>query len=197
MRIASSVKSHLRLLVQWLPERGSQPPQAGQPRIQVIVSHSNVRPFVGDLWDKYSYNPSTGTLHRRDNDRPLLGNRCNRSHQLSIHGSSRHPYGVVVFAWINGRWPIQGMEIDHIDRDPFNQRWHNLREVTRRQNMQNTRRSNGGTTRRGSRWIASIWVDRKAHKLGSFATQKEAQTAYLAACASRGLAYLPELVRGL
>jgi hypothetical protein len=89
------------------------------------------------------------------------------------------------------------MEIDHIDRNPFNQRWNNLREVTRRQNMQNTRRSRGGASRKGSRWESSIWVAGRSHFLGSFTTQKEAQTAYLAACASRGLAYLPGLARGL
>jgi len=89
------------------------------------------------------------------------------------------------------------MEIDHIDRNPFNQRWNNLREVTRRQNMQNTKRARGGATPSGKRWAASIYVEGKTHKLGSFTTQKEAQTAYLAACASRGLAYLPELTRFL
>ena len=161
------------------------------------MSQSNTRPSVGDLWDKYSYNPFTGALHNRITDRPFKGNRCRRSHQLSIHYTARHPYGVVVFAWINGRWPIQGMEIDHIDRNPFNQRWHNLREVTRRQNMQNTHRSRGGAYRSGSQWIASISLQGKSRVLGSFDTEREARAAYLAACASHGLAYLPELVRGL
>ena len=161
------------------------------------MSQSNVRPPVEDLWEKYSYNPFTGTLHRRDNDLPLRGNRCKRTHQLSIHGTARHPYGVVVFTWINGRWPIQGMEIDHIDRDPFNQRWYNLREVTRRQNMQNTRRARGGAFKSGKRWYALIQVAGQSHNLGSFTTEREARAAYLAACASRGLAYLPELARGL
>ena len=158
------------------------------------MSQSNVRPSVADLWDKYSYNPFTGALHRRDTDRPLMGNRCNRSHQLSIHGSSRHPYGVVVFTWIHGRWPIQGMEIDHIDRDPFNQRWYNLREVTRRQNMQNTKRSRGGAIQGKRTWSAAIQVNGHAIRLGPFKTEREARTAYLAACASHGLAFLPDLV---
>jgi hypothetical protein len=161
------------------------------------MSQSNVRPSVAYLRDKYSYNPFTGTLHRRDNDRPLRGNRCKRTHQLSIHGSSRHPYGVVVFAWIHGRWPIQGMEIDHIDRNPFNQRWYNLREVTRRQNMQNTRRARSGAYRSGDSWYACIFVAGRSRSLGYFKTQKEAKAAYLAACASYGFAYLPELVRAL
>jgi len=161
------------------------------------MSQSNVRPPVEDLWEKYSYNPFTGALHRRDNDRPLKGNHCSKSHQLSIHGTARHPYGVVVFAWVNGRWPIHGMEIDHIDRNPFNQRWYNLREVTRRQNMQNTSRSRGGAYKNGRRWCATILLNNQAHRLGSFSTEKEARAAYLAACASKGLAYLPDLVRAL
>lgn len=89
------------------------------------------------------------------------------------------------------------MEIDHIDRNPFNQRWRNLREVTRRQNMQNTHRSRGGTRRSGSQWMASIYLEGRSQVLGSFGTEKEARSAYLTACASRGLAYLPELVRCL
>jgi hypothetical protein len=89
------------------------------------------------------------------------------------------------------------MEIDHIDRDPFNQRWHNLREVTRRQNMQNTYRARGGAYVKGSQWSASIYLEGRATTLGRFGTEKEARTAYLAACASRGLAYLPELARCL
>lgn len=159
------------------------------------MSHSNTRPSAADLWDKYSYNPFTGTLHRRDNDRPLRGNRCNRSHQLSIQYNSRHPYAVVVFTWINGRWPIQGLEVDHIDRNPFNQRWYNLREVTRRQNMQNTRRNRGGAYKHKIKdiWNATIFVNGKSVYLGSFKTEKEARAAYLTACASHGLAYLPEL----
>ena len=161
------------------------------------MSQSNVRPSVEDLWEKYSYNPFTGTLHRRDNDRPLMGNRCKRSHQLSIHYRSRHPYGVVVFAWITGRWPIQGMEIDHIDRNPFNQRWYNLREVTRRQNMQNTKRSRGGAIQGKRSWSATIQVGGVTHRFGPFKSEAEARAAYLSACASHGLAYLPELVTSI
>jgi hypothetical protein len=99
---------------------------------------------------------------------------------------------------MQGRWPIQGMEIDHIDRNPFNQRWHNLREVTRRQNMQNTKLFRGGTakTRTGD-WSAYITIGGQKTYLGQYDTQKEAQAAYLAACVSHGLAYLPELARGL
>lgn len=158
------------------------------------MSQSNVRPSLEELWDKYSYNPFTGTLHRRDNDRPLRGNRCKRSHQLSIHGTARHPYGVVVFAWINGRWPIQGMEIDHIDRNPFNNRCNNLREVTPRQNKQNTKRARGGAYLDSNAWFATIRIQGKSKYLGSFKTETEARLAYLNACNKHQLAFIPELI---
>jgi hypothetical protein len=159
------------------------------------MSQSNVRPSLEELWDKYSYNPFTGTLHRRDNDRPLRGNRCGKSsHQLSIHGTARHPYGVVVFAWINGRWPIQGMEIDHIDRNPFNNRCNNLREVTRRQNIQNTKWFRAGTRYRKGSWNTHIYLNGKDHWIGTFNTESEARKAYLNICIQRDLACLPELI---
>jgi hypothetical protein len=159
------------------------------------MSQSNVRPPLEELWDKYSYNPFTGILHRRDNDRPLRGNRCSKSsHQLSIHGTARHPYGVVVFAWINGRWPIQGMQIDHIDRNPFNNRCNNLREVTRRQNMQNTKRAKGGAYLNSNTWFATIRIQGKSKYLGSFKTETEARSAYLNECTKHQVAFIPELI---
>jgi hypothetical protein len=159
------------------------------------MSQFNVRPSLEELWDKYSYNPFTGALYRRDNDRLLRGNRCGtKSHQLSIHRTARHPYGVVVFAWISGRWPIQGMEIDHIDRNPFNNRYSNLREVTRRQNMQNTRRAKGGAYSYKNMWVATISIQGKTHNLGSFSTETQARKAYLTACIKHQFAFIPELI---
>ena len=145
------------------------------------MSTLNEKPPVEYLWEKYSYNPLTGALHRRDNDRVLRGNHSTRSHQLSIHYRSRHPYAVVIWAFMTGAWPIH--EIDHIDRDHYNHRWWNLRELTSRRNKLNTRRARAGAYPDGSRWQARIRHGGKNHYLGSFATQAEAQAAYAAALA--------------
>jgi hypothetical protein len=161
------------------------------------VKHSNERPDPSYLWEKYSYNPFTGKLHRRDNDKELKGNKCGNCHQLSIHGKARHPYAVVVFTWIKARWPIHGMEIDHIDRNPFNQRVNNLREVTRRQNKQNTRRFKGGAVLKNNRWEVSYYKDKKSTYLGSFSTEIEARLAYINKCVTDGEPILPELLEAL
>lgn len=86
------------------------------------------------------------------------------------------------------------MEIDHIDRNPFNNRCNNLREVTRRQNMQNTKRAKGGAYFYNKTWISSIYMHGKTHKLGEFNTEVEARKAYLKACNENQFAFIPELI---
>lgn len=41
----------------------------------------------------------------------------------------------VIFLWMTGEWPKH--EIDHIDHNTGNNRWTNLREATRSENMKN------------------------------------------------------------
>jgi hypothetical protein len=101
---------------------------------------ANSRPDVYLLWEKYSYNPLTGRFHSVVDDYEYRGNLVGnggRSHQLSISSKFRAPYGVCVFAWIHGRWPKDKHEIDHIDRNPFNHKFWNLREVTKSENLKN------------------------------------------------------------
>ena len=101
---------------------------------------ANHRPQAEILWEKYSYNPLTGRLHSTLDDYEYRGNltgKYGNSHQLSVSGCSRFPYGVCVFAWLHGRWPTEGLQIDHIDRNPFNHKAWNLREVTAAENLRN------------------------------------------------------------
>ena len=147
------------------------------------MSTLNEKPPVEFLWAKYSYNPLTGRLHRRDNDRELKGNHSTRSHQLSVHFRARHPYAVVVWAFITGDWPEK--IIDHIDRNHYNHSWWNLREVTFRENNLNTSNPrHGAYPVRSGKWISSIEVNKKRRHLGTFDTKEEAQAAYAAAVAA-------------
>ena len=144
------------------------------------MSIVNEKPPVEYLWDKYSYNPFTGALHRKDTDRELKGNHSTRSHQLSIHGKARHPYAVVVWAFMTGAWPND--VIDHIDRNPYNHTLWNLREVTHRENTLNTRRQRAGAYSTPSgKCKSKIQIKGKSKHLGTFNTKKEAQSAYAAA----------------
>ena len=72
---------------------------------------------------------------------------CGRHDILGIHvgGSRKKRATHVIFYIMRGRYPMPGLVIDHIDGDPTNNRWSNLRECTVAQNMRNADRS-------GARW---------------------------------------------
>lgn len=92
-------------------------------------------------------------------------------------------------AWLymTGEWPKH--EIDHINGDPGDNRWCNLREATSTQNHANSRcpdhNSSGykGVTfdRIKGRWRAYITVDGRHIFLGFFDTAKSAHDAYFQA----------------
>lgn len=90
----------------------------------------------------------------------------------------------VIWLWHTGSWPEH--EIDHIDRDPMNNRIENLRSITRSENMQNTglhRDNSSGYPgvsfhKRTGKYEARIMVNNKQINLGLFNTTEEAYLAY-------------------
>lgn len=91
-------------------------------------------------------------------------------------------------AWLymTGNWPKH--QIDHIDTNPANNRWDNLRDVTGSVNQQNKRRphrrnSTGllGVSRScvPGKFQASIYVNKKLVHLGTFEDANAAHQAYV------------------
>lgn len=79
-------------------------------------------------------------------------------------------------AWfyVTKRWP--SLSIDHIDCNPSNNKFSNLREAT--QSQQNTNRpSNRGVRFYQNRWVAMIGFEGKQKYLGRFKTREEALAA--------------------
>lgn len=86
---------------------------------------------------------------------------------------------------------IRGKDIDHVNRNPWDNRLANLRPATRSQNLQNTgprRVGNKSSKYKGvsklkgkERWIAYVTVRGKSHYLGSFDDEFKAAQAYNAA----------------
>lgn len=107
---------------------------------------------------------------------------------ISVRGRLQRAHRI---AWLlmTGEWPE--LTIDHIDGNRANNRWSNLREVPHKINSHNVRRASKnsktgvlGVIPSGSQkspYIAGIRVDGKRIHLGSFATLKEAEAAYLKA----------------
>lgn len=84
-----------------------------------------------------------------------------------------------------------GLVVDHINRNPLDNRRKNLRIVTQAENMRNTKRRRGngvsceyrGVTATANRqkWMSKIKVDGRWHYLGTFVSAEDAARAYDAA----------------
>jgi hypothetical protein len=93
----------------------------------------------------------------------------------------------VIFLWMQGRWPDP--EVDHVDHDPLNNKWDNLREATRSDNTRNMSMSKANTSGRAgvfwdrsrNKWAVDITIDWRAYRLGRYDTFEEACAARAAA----------------
>ncbi|NKX40969.1 HNH endonuclease [Rhodobacteraceae bacterium R_SAG2] len=95
----------------------------------------------------------------------------------------------VIWNWMTGDFP-DGC-IDHIDRDPLNNKWENLRLCTRGQNQANRKSYSNSSSKylgvtkkprkKFDRWTASITRNYQTFRLGYFKSEIEAAKAYDAA----------------
>lgn len=138
------------------------------------------------LQAKYKYNPETGELiHRRLNR--VVGFKNGKYLYVEADGES-YPIHRVIWMYCYGSWPIY--HIDHIDRDPLNNRIANLRDVPVVVNIANRDVSNDtgykgvvAGTRSGGvvKYCARIRISGVMRILGWFATAKEAHEVFRAA----------------
>lgn len=152
------------------------------------------------------YNPQTGEL--RWKERPAWMFETSRLHttwnkrfankpaftEVMHNGYSR---GRIFLIGVRAHWAAWAIstgaypkgEIDHINGVRGDNRFKNLREVSRSENLKNAARRSDNTSgvtgvswsKRRNRWIASINVDSKVKYLGSFRTLDSAASARKAA----------------
>lgn len=140
-----------------------------------------------------TYDAATGvvTWRRRMNARVPAGHPVGclskRGYVVTLIERKNHFVHRLIWLLMTGEWPA-GV-IDHIDGDPTNNRWENLRDVTPMLNTQNQRRPMSGRAPgsllgvypQRKKWIAAIGFNRQRILLGTFDTQEEAYEAYLTA----------------
>jgi HNH endonuclease len=151
---------------------------------------SKPRIALDRLKELLSYDPDTGEFI-------WLVNKSARARTGMVAGQkTRYGYIAVVIdgvfypahrlAWfyVTTEWPPA--EIDHRDLDKTNNRFANLREATRKQNMQNRRTPNItgssgylGVSKNRNKWEARIGIDGKVKHIGNFGTPEEAHAAYV------------------
>ena len=138
------------------------------------------------LWELYDYDPLNGKLYRKyPNGRKQLvtgyWSSNGRAFQAKITQFGKEllgtAYGRIVYAWVHGHWPVH--QVDHINRDPSNNRAWNLRDVTPRVNNQNKSNFRGAAwSKFHSKWRAVIKLNGKQKHLGYYTELKDAQKAY-------------------
>lgn len=102
---------------------------------------------------------------------------ANRGHRRGmLDGRSFYAHRVI-WKMMTG---VDAAEIDHIDGDPLNNAWSNLRLAINGANQKNSpRRSDNssgcvGVVRRGERWIVQIGANGTTNHVGIYDTKEEA-----------------------
>lgn len=143
------------------------------------------------LDDQLAYDASTGAFtwlidKRRGSIKAGSAAGCRRADgYVGITVCGRRHYAHRL-AWEIERGPIPaGMEIDHIDHDPSNNRLANLRLVTKAENRRNRSADSRNTSgvngvywaEHANAWAAQIRFNRSGRHIGYFKSLSEAQAA--------------------
>jgi hypothetical protein len=147
------------------------------------------------LNELFSYDPATGHFtHKKRRHGAPHGKRAGTPDQegywqIKVLGKY---YRAHLCAWliVHGEWPT--LEVDHINRDPSDNRIENLRLATRSQQRANSRGHRGKSSKYKGvtyvpygksrfKWRAQICKDYKWTYLGWFDVEEDAAAAYNAA----------------
>lgn len=118
---------------------------------------------IGD----HTYDPETGKFYNKQGR--LVGNYTRTYGRICLEGKNVCSSRYAVYL-MTGKWPVG--EVDHINGDTHDDRWSNLRECSRGENMCNRRLYKTSTSNyKGVNWdrgkyVASIQVDKKRRYLG-------------------------------
>ena len=157
------------------------------------------------IQESFCYDPASGEIFWKL-DRPFEHFKSKRSYQHYLNNragklarSSLNAYGypvigiknkviaahLIIYVIMTGRFPTE--HVDHIDGDPQNNKWVNLREVTQAVNTRNQRKNSRNTSgfagvywaHREKRWASQVTVDGITKRLGTFDSPEEAYKARL------------------
>lgn len=139
---------------------------------------------LDELRSRMAYNPETGVFTaqvsrgRRKAGSQLGYVKADGYRMIMVSGRWHYAHRL---AWLftTGSMPVD--EIDHINGARDDNRFSNLRQATRSQNMMNVAYRGVCLNKKSQKWQSSIRANGSRTYLGSFATEQEALAAYQAA----------------
>jgi hypothetical protein len=145
----------------------------------MAISQAEVRRLL-------DYDPKTGEFtwrERKKGRETKVGWTTHDGRQQVSINYKKYYLHRLAYLWMTGDLP---KFIDHIDGDPGNNAWGNLRMATHAQNLRNTKlRSTNRSGFKGvawnfavSKWTAQIVTNGKKTHLGCFSSPEEAAAAY-------------------
>lgn len=140
-----------------------------------------------------NYDPSSGDFTRRVSLSPktpagsLAGSIDDMGYvRIGVNGK-RYRAHQLAWLYMTGEWPDE--DVDHINGFRSDNRWENLRSVSRKVNLQNRRANNPANktsgllgaswSRQANRWTSCIRINGKTRYLGLYDTAEEAHAAYV------------------
>lgn len=150
---------------------------------------SNSMPDSDELNRELRYDPLTGELYwrvpRRNRKMGLRAGCVKRKYRYITIDGVNYLEHRLIWIMVHGSIPL-GKEIDHIDRDRYNNRLENLRLVTRRENVLNSGVASSdcskypGVTRSNTpgKWVAGLHINSNRVNLGTYTTEEEAYNTY-------------------
>ena len=117
----------------------------------------------------FSYDPNEGILRSRDYLVDAIDPRNGR--QAIMYFGRMKPTSHVIWYYMTGKFPEKGKVIDHVNRDPSDNKWKNLRKCTKKDNAQNTNLRNSYYK---NMFLAHVNFKTESIDLGWFPTIQEA-----------------------
>lgn len=134
-----------------------------------------------DLLDNLVYDADTGNFTwKKQNGPKIAGQPAGYPHGegyvcVGFRGET-HLAHRLAWLYMTGRWPAN--DVDHVNGDRSDNRWENLREATRSENLRNQKvRTNSKSGYKGITWDAERrkWLVQVDHKyVGRFACLEDA-----------------------
>jgi HNH endonuclease/AP2 domain len=141
-----------------------------------------------DFRERLTYDPATGVFRWKVSGHKvrvgMVAGTKHRGGHIAIRVKGKVYYAHrLAWLFMTGQWPKD--QIDHIDGNPANNRFDNLREATHAQNCANRRHRGPGLKgavfdKSTGKWHSRIRHQGKKKYLGYFNTAEEAHAAYVA-----------------